>query len=238
MQHIPSVLRKQSTVEESHLHVRCHLYHSLWRVGGKYHLPTLLKRLQFHERIRSAVVIGLEPLELSRLLLVGTGIGIAYGIARQSAQPAIHHKRLEPVLRRKELHVEASLAFKECRNRLVEVHFNPCTLALTCHHNPAFKIIVVVSQHYLYLVAFLVHLSAHHLRHEIPLLRGVAQSHGTTLCHAHPVLYNLDAGVLLIVESSVETIAEYEQVDALLFKILIVVKSQLLCVSRQRAQAE
>ena len=63
------------------------------------------------------------------------------------------------------------------------------------------------------------------------MLGSLVQTHGTTLHGAHAVVNNFDAGVLLIVEASVEVVAIDQNIDTLAFEILKVVESEvLLCL--------
>ena len=80
MKHIPSVLSKKSSVKDSHLCIRCNLYHTLRKVGSKDYLPTLLKWHRLNKRVRSAVVIGLETLKLPWLFRVRARVSCTYCI--------------------------------------------------------------------------------------------------------------------------------------------------------------
>ena len=74
-----------------------------------------------------------------------------------------------------------------------------------------------------------VHLAVGHHRHQVPLFRGVVQSDGTTLYGTHAVMNDFNAGILLVVETSVKTVAEYQHVDCPTFEIVEVVERQVLC---------
>ena len=72
--------------------------------------------------------------------------------------------------------------------------------------------------------------------HQVPLLRGVVQTHGTALYGTHTMMDDLNARVLLVVETAVETIAEHQHVDTLTLEILAVVELQVLTHRRQGQQ--
>lgn len=46
------------------------------------------------------------------------------------------------------------------------------------------------------------------------------------------MLNNLDTRILLVVEASVETIAEDQNIDSLPFKIILIVQFQVLCLQK------
>ena len=105
--------------------VRCHEY----GVSG-------LHGKRIDEAAGTPVVIGPVALVLLVLLAVGTGYGLADGIAGEAVGTAVHDIGLVPVLRRKELEVESRIAGKRIRNGLVEIDVDMEGLAVAGHYDP------------------------------------------------------------------------------------------------------
>ena len=60
------------------------------------------------------------------------------------------------------------------------------------------------------------------------LLGGLGKTHGAALNGSHAVVDDFDTGVLFIVEAARERIAEHQEIDALPFKISLVVQDKAL----------
>jgi hypothetical protein len=79
---------------------------------------------------------------------------------------------------------------------------------------------------------FTVNLPACHLRNEVPLLGSVVQTNSTALNRSHAMMNDFYSRILLIVESSVKTVAEDQHVDSLSLEILLLIELQVLCHAR------
>ena len=132
-------------------------------------------------------------------------------------------------MRGQELQIETCFASQFLWDGLVEPYGNLHSLAFGCDHDAAVKIIVIVAQSHLDGTFLTIHLSAGHRWHEIPLLRGVVQTDGTSLDSAHTVMDNLNTRILLVVETAVEAVAIDEYVHTLALEVLEVIKFQVLC---------
>ncbi len=87
------------------------------------------------------------------------------------------------------------------------------------------------------LPVFTIDFAAGHRRYEIPLLRGVVQTDGSALNGSYSVMDNLNSRVLLVVETTIETIAEHQHVYALTLEVFKVVQLKILgttCKSSQQ----
>ena len=131
--------------------------------------------------IRSAVVVGLETLELTGFLAVRTRDGLTSGVSGETIQTTIHDEGLQPVFRRKKLEVKSSLACQFLRYGFVQINGNLHCLALCCHHRAAIEVVIVVAHRNLDAAIFFVDLTARHLGHKIPLLGCVVQADGAAL---------------------------------------------------------
>ena len=70
------------------------------------------------------------------------------------------------------------------------------------------------------------------------MLGGVVHTHGTTLYCTYTVVDNLNTRVLLIIESSIEAVAEHQHIAPLAFEILEIVQLEILgmgCCHRQQS---
>ena len=132
-------------------------------------------------------------------------------------------------MRRQELQIEACITCQLLRNRLVEPNGNLHSFTFCCDHHTTVKVVVIIAHTHLDAAVFTIHLTAGHLGHQVPLLRGIVQSNSTTLNGANTMMNNLDARILLVVESAIKAVAEYENVNTLTLEILTIVKSQILC---------
>ena len=84
-QHKPTILCQHATVVEFQFSiVAADTDHALWRICSQRDVVTSLQRQWVDEAVGTTVVIGLETLELARLLAVGTGNGLAGGITGQT----------------------------------------------------------------------------------------------------------------------------------------------------------
>ena len=176
-----------------------------------------------NKAVCTTIVIGLETLELSRLLAVRTCHRLTRCVTWQSAQLAVHRVGLQPVLRRQELDVQSCFASQLLWHGLIQPYGNLNGLAFGCHYHAAVKVVVVIAQPHLDGACCLVHLTAGHRGHKVPLLWRVVQAHSTALYGTHPVVDNLYTRVLLVVESAIEAVAEYQHIHTLTLKILKVV---------------
>ena len=230
----PAVLCEHTAVVEFQLRVAGDGDEARGIVGGHTQRVTGIDGQRVDEAVGTTVVVGLEALELTRLLTVRTGDGLAGGIARQTTQATVHRVCLQPVLRRQELDVEASLASQFLRHGLVEPDGNLHGLTLDGHDDAAVEVLgeaSVSAAQRIFLIAHgdldgavhAVHLAVGHLRHEVPLFGCVVQTDSSALDGPHAVVDDLDTGVLLVVEPAVKTIAEHQHVHPLPLEILAVV---------------
>ena len=177
-----------------------------------------------HKAVCTTIVVGLKPFELTGLLAIGTSDGLTGGITREATQTIVHLIGLQPVLRGQELDIQSCLTSQLCWYGLVQPDGNLYCLAFGCHHDTAVEVIVIIAQGYLDATVLFVDLTAGHLWHQVPLLRGVVQTNGSTLYGTNPVMNHLDTRIFLVVKAAIETIAEHQHVHTLAFKILKVVK--------------
>ena len=224
-QHEPAVLCQHTTIVEAQLGIfAADTNHAFRSVRGQDDAMTRLNRKWIHKAVGATIIIRLESLELTRFLAVGTRGRETGGISGQTSQTAIHREGLEPILRRQELQVEASIACQFLRHGLVEIDRNLHSLSLRCDHHPTVEVVIVIAHAHLNASRLTVHLSVGHLGHQVPLLRRVVQTHSTTLHSAHTMMDDFDARVLLVVETTIETVAEHQHVHALPLKVLAVVQ--------------
>ena len=236
-QHEPAVLGEHTSVVELQLGIiAADADHARGVVGSHHQLMARLQGQRIHKTVGTTVVIGLEALELSGFLAIRTGDGLTGGITGESVQATIHQEGLQPILRRQELDVEARLASQFLRHGLIQVDGYLHSLTLGSDHHATVEVVVVVAHAHLDATLLAVHLAAGHLWHQVPLLRGVVQTHGTALYGTHTMVDDLNARVLLVVETAVETVAEHQHVDPLSLEILEVVKLQVLPHRRHRQQ--
>ena len=73
-----------------------------------------------------------------------------------------------------------------------------------------------------------VHSAVCGLGHKVPLFWCLVQTYSATLHGAYTMMDDFDAGVLLIVEASVEVVTIDQNIDTLAFEILKVVESKVL----------
>ena len=168
-----------------------------------------LQGQRIHETACTPVVVCLETLELSRLLTVRTGDGLTGGIAREAVQASIHCEGLQPILRRQELYIEACLASQLLRYGLVQIDGNLHGLALGCDDDTAVEVVVIVTHGNFDTAVLTIHLPAGHLRHKIPLFGRIVQADGSTLYGTHTMMNDFNAGVLLVIETTIKTVTEY-----------------------------
>ena len=233
--HKPSVLRQHTAIVKFQFSIiATHAYQMLGIIHCHRDAMTRLQWQWVYIAIRPSVVIGLEALELLGLLAIGTGNGLAAGISGETIQPAIHHKRLQPIFRGQELQVKACVSHQFLWHRLVQPHGYLHSLSLGGDHQSAIEVIVFIAQSHLYTSLFLVHLAVSHLGHQVPLLWRIVQPHGSALDVSHAMLDNLNARILLVVESAIETVAEYQDVHSLSLKIVAVIESQVLRLRERR----
>ena len=219
-QHKPAVLRQHSAIIEFQLCiVATDADHTFRRVCGHDDCVTCLQRQGIDETVCTTIIVGLETLELTGLLCIWTSNGLTGGITWETVQPTIHREGLEPIARRQKLEVEASLTSQFLWYRLIEPDGYLYGLSFSGHHDPTVEIIVIVTQRHLDGTFLLVHLPVGHLRHKIPLLRGVVQTDSTSLDGTHAMLDDLDARILLVVESTIETVAKDQYINALSLEI-------------------
>ena len=172
----------------------------------------------------STIVVGLEALKLTRFLTIRTGDSLTGGIAWQTPQATVYGECLQPILRGQELNVQTSLAYQFLGNRLIEPHGYLHCLSLGCHHYPTVEVVVIITHRHLDGAVLTVNLTVSHLGHQVPLLGRIVQTHGTTLYCTHTVVNDLYTRVLLVVEASIETVAEYQHVHTLPLEILAVIQ--------------
>ena len=181
--------------------------------------------------VGAAVIVGLESLELTGFLTVGACHGLTGCITGETVQAAIHQVGLVPVLRRQEFDVQSRFACQSLGHGFVEPYGDLDGITLSRHNDAAVEVVVVIAQTHFDLTCIAVHGATCGLGHKVPLLGSLVQTHGTTLHGTHAVVNNFDAGVLLIVEASVEVVAIDQNIDTLAFEILKVVESEvLLCL--------
>ena len=230
-EHKPSVLRQHASVIELQLGVvTADADHAFGIIHCHRDGVPCLKGKRIDKFSCPSVIIGLESFELARFLAVGPGHGLAGGIAREAVQPAVHCEGLQPVSGRKELQIQTCIADKLFGNRLVKPDGDLHRFPLGGDHNAAVEIIVVIAQAHFDAALFAVHFPIGHFRHQIPLFRCVVQTHGTSLDGPYAVLDNLNAGILLVIESAIKTVAENQHIYALPLKIAAVVQFQILCL--------
>ena len=131
-------------------------------------------------------------------------------------------------MRGQEFDIKTCITRQFLRHWLIEPHGYLHSFSLGGDNDTTVKIVVIIPQAYLYAPVLTIHLTAGHLWHKIPLFRRIVQTNGTPLHCPHAVVDNLYAGVLLVVETSVETVAEHQHVHTLPLKILAVVELQIL----------
>ena len=170
------------------------------------------ERQRLDELAGAPVVIRPIPLELAHLLRVGPHLRVAHRVAREAVGLAVHQISLVPVLRGQEFQVEARFPREHLRHRLVQVHGDLHGLALGLHDHAGIEVVPV---------------EAHAHLNEIPLLRRHVQAHGAALDGPHPVVDDLDAGILLVIESAAERVAEHEDIHALALEVAEVVQLQV-----------
>ena len=229
-QHEPPVLGQHAPVVQTQFGVvAADAHHALGIVGGQGEAVSRLDGQRVDKAVGAAVVVGLESLKLLWLLAVGPCHGLAGGIAWQPPQSAVHGVCLQPVLRGQELDVQTCLAGDGVGHGLVQPHGYLHGLPVGSHRDAAVEVVVVVAQAHFDALVVAIYFAVGHRGHQVPLFGGVVESDGAALHGAHAVVYDLDARVFLVVESSVETVAEYEHVDALPFEIFLFVELQVLC---------
>ena len=196
------------------------------------------KRQGFDELARTPVVIGPVPLELADLLFVGTHLGVAHRISREAVGLAVHQVGLVPILRGQELQVEAGFSRQRLRNRLVQVDGDLHRLALGFDDDAGIEVVPVVTHAHLDGLCERIDGTGRHRGHEVPLLGSGAQADGAALDGAHPVVDYLDAGVLLVIESTAERIVEHEDIDTLSLEITQVIQFQVRSFTLARRQQQ
>ena len=98
-QHKPAVLCQHSSVEEFQFGIIATDGNHMFRIIRSHHdTMTCLKRQGIHKAICTTIIIGLEPLELTRLLTIGSGDGLTRCIARETVQTTVHQEGLQPIL--------------------------------------------------------------------------------------------------------------------------------------------
>ena len=197
------------------------------------------KRQGLDEFAGAPVVIGPVALELAYFLFVGTHLGVAHRITRETVGLAIHQVGLVPVLRGQEFQVEARFACQCLRNRFVQIDGDFHRLALGLDDDAGIEVVPVVAHAHLDGLGKRVDSPGRHRGHEVPLLRGGAQADSAALDGTHTVVDHLDTGVLLIIESAAERIVEHEDIDTLALEIAEVVQFQVrsfALASRQQQQ--
>ena len=181
-----------------------------------------------YKAICAAIVVGLESLELTGLLAIGTCHGLTGCIAREAVKAAIHQIGLVPVLRRQKLDVQSCFACQCFRHGLVEPNGNLDGIPQTCYHNAAIEVVVIVTQAHFNLLRLFVHGSIGGLGHKVPLLGSLVKSDGATLHGANAVMDDFNAGVLFVIKATIEVVAIDQNIDALAFEILKVVEYKVL----------
>ena len=219
-QNEPAVLCQHPSVVEFQLGIARDGDETRRIVGGHTQTVTCLNGQRIDESFCPAVIVGLETLELAGFLAVWTSDGLTCGIARQAPQASIHRECLQPILRRQELDVESCFTSQLLWHRLVEPNSHLHCLAFGRHHYTAVEVVVIVTHRDLYGTVRTVHLTVSHLRHQVPLLGSIVKADGTTLHRSHPVMDDLDSRVLLIVEPTVKTVTEYQDIHPLTLEIL------------------
>ena len=185
------------------------------------------KRQGFDELARTPVVIGPVALELAYFLFVGTHLGVAHRITRETVGLAIHQVGLVPVLRGQEFQVEARFACQCLRNRFVQIDGDFHRLALGLDDDAGIEIVPVVAHAHFDGLRKRIDGTGRHRGHEVPLLGGGTQADGAALDGPHTVVDHLDAGVLLVIESAAERIVEHEDIDTLSLEITQVIQFQV-----------
>ena len=235
-QHEPAVLGQHSSIEEFQFCIIATDRDHVFRIISSHHdAMTRLKREGIHKAIRTTVIVGLEAFELTRFLTVGTGNGLTRCITRETVQTTVHDEGLQPIFRGQELQIKTSFASQFFRYGLIEPYGNLHRLTLCCYYSTTVEVIIVVTHGHLNTTILTVHLPAGHLRHEVPLFRRIVQSYGTTLNRPYTVLYNLNTRVLLVIEATVETVAEYQNIHSLTFEVLTVVQLQILSMTNSNS---
>ena len=185
------------------------------------------KRQGLDEFAGAPVVIGPVALELAYFFLIRTHLGVAHGIPRETVGLAIHQVGLVPVLRGQEFQVEAGFTREHVRDGLVQIDGDFHRLALGLDDDAGIEVVPVVAHAHLDGLGKRVDSPGCHRGHEVPLLGSGAQADGAALDGAHPVVDYLDAGVLLVIESTAERIVEHEDIDTLSLEITQVIQFQV-----------
>ena len=97
-QHEPSVLCQHSSVVELQFVVAADANHPFWLVHRHHDVVSRFEGQWIDEAVCTSVVVGLETLELARLLCIRTCHGQTGGIAREAIESSIHREGLQPVL--------------------------------------------------------------------------------------------------------------------------------------------
>ena len=238
LEHVPSVLCQHTSVVKVEFGIlACYLDHPFGSIGCQDDFVSSFKWSGIDKAVGAAVIVCLESFELTGLFAVRACNCLAGSITWETVQATIHKVGLVPVLRRQELDVQSRFACQSLGHRLVEPNRNfygslfPFGGRKGRHNDAAVEVVVVIAQTHFDLTCIAVHGATCGLGHKVPLLGSLVQTHGTTLHGTHAVVNNFDAGVLLIVEASVEVVAIDQNIDTLAFEILKVVESEvLLCL--------
>ena len=224
---VPAVLGEHPAVVELDFAVAGDLHHALRVVRRKEELVAGGKRQGLDELAGAPVVIRPVPLELAHLLRVGPHLRVAHRVARETVGLAVHQIGLVPVLRGQEFQVEARFACQCLRNRFVQIDGDFHRLALGLDDDAGIEVVPVVAHAHLDGLGKRVDSPGCHRGHEVPLLGSGAQADGAALDGAHLVVDYLDAGVLLVIESTAERIVEHEDIDTLSLEITQVIQFQV-----------
>ena len=235
-QHKPAILCQHTSVVQFQLSIiATDANHALWGFRSHCDAMACLDGARVYELLGTTIVVSLETLKLTGLLVVRTSDGLTGGIAWESVQTTVHRKRLQPVLRWQKFQIEASFTSQFLGYRFVEPYSNLDGLAFSCYHNTTIEILIktsssttqssgIVAHRYFDASFLMVYLTICHLWYQIPLFWCLVQSDGAALNGAYTVVDDLDARVLLVIESTVETVAEHQHVHTLTVEIFKVVQ--------------
>ena len=223
----PSVLSEDTAVIEVDIGFAGNLDHALRSIRCKGEVVGGLEGEGIDELVGSAVVVSPVAPVLLDFFSVGPGYSLAGGVAREAVQAAIGEEGLAPVLGGKELKIESGVALEFFRYGLVKVNGYLHGGSLSGDHYPGVEVIIVITQSHLDGILIGLDFTVQCVRNEVPLLRGVAEPDGAALDGADSVVDDLDAGILLVIETSGEGVAVDKDVHALSFEVLQVVDFQV-----------
>ena len=149
---------------------------------------------------------------------------IMHRILGQNPRETVHQVVLAEVGRREELQVQARLAHKGLRHRLVQDHLDHASAVLREHPVAGGEVIVRMGQCHLHEVVLAVHDAVRHHAEDVPLFRGVHQADSAAGGDAFATLDDFQAGEFLVIEPSVVEVVVHEDIGSAGLEITEVVE--------------